>query len=414
MNVLDLVDGVVKTLLAVVRGEDLVRVCGQGATAMRTMNVIRTAALFALLVGACSDADSPEATGDDDAGATGTGATGTSTDGSVGNSAAGASAMGGSGTGGVGSGGAGTSTTGGTNSSASTGGSGSSVGGSGSSVGGSGSSTAGSGSSAGGSGGSTGGTSGDLDSGGSGRPERPACGNAYAQYFPTPNIEISDRDVVLEAPCGKADNTGMILILNLHGTMEDEGTKLYQYQYFTIQDHIDSHNFIVATPKSVVAQWGNGDGGVDIPHLLDIIDYVYAEYTEFNIQGIWIAGHSWGAGFAKTFACNAAFSDRALGAVVLSGSSGMPSCADRLSVISTIGDSDMDYAGLAAQSSTATAHGCDAMSTDATGNNTHDFWPNCDAGYVHANYLMLGKGHSDPLDAVVVAQIADEIRIATP
>ncbi|NRA35765.1 MAG: alpha/beta hydrolase [Polyangiaceae bacterium] len=356
------------------------------------MNAIGTAAVIALLVGGCSDADSTEATGDDVG-------TVTSTDGSVGNSAAGASAMGGSGTGGVSSGGVGTSTTGGRNSSASTGGSVSSAGGSGGRAGGS---------------AGTGGTSGDLDSGSSGRPERPACGNAEAQYFPTPNIEISGRDVVLEAPCGKADDTGMILILNLHGTVEDEGTKLYQYQYFAIQDHIDSHNFIVATPRSVVSQWGNGDGGVDIPHLLDIIDYVYAEYTEYNLQGIWIAGHSWGAGFAKTFACNAAFSDRALGAVVLSGSSGMPSCADRLSVISTIGDSDMAYAGLANQGSTAIAHGCDGMSTDAIGNNTHDFWPNCNAGYVHANYLMLGKGHSDALDSVVVAEIADEIRTATP
>ncbi len=41
-------------------------------------------------------------------------------------------------------------------------------------------------------------------------------------------------------------------------------------------------------------------------------------------------------------------------------------------------------------------------------------WPGCSPGFVHANYVMLGRGHSDYMDAVVVERIADLINEACP
>ena len=46
------------------------------------------------------------------------------------------------------------------------------------------------------------------------------------------------------------------------------------------------------------------------------------------------------------------------------------------------------------------------------GNTTETFWPNCDPGFVHANYLMLGKMHIDFMDKEVVSSIVDWIKLA--
>jgi hypothetical protein len=41
------------------------------------------------------------------------------------------------------------------------------------------------------------------------------------------------------------------------------------------------------------------------------------------------------------------------------------------------------------------------------GNNEETLWPNCDPGFVHANYFMLGKSHTSAIDAEVFQRIAD-------
>jgi hypothetical protein len=40
-------------------------------------------------------------------------------------------------------------------------------------------------------------------------------------------------------------------------------------------------------------------------------------------------------------------------------------------------------------------------------NNTQTLWPDCMPGYVHSNYLMLGKGHIDSIDDVVKESVVD-------
>ena len=59
-------------------------------------------------------------------------------------------------------------------------------------------------------------------------------------------------------------------------------------------------------------------------------------------------------------------------------------------------------------------HGCDASMESMLGNNTETAWPNCDPGFAHSNYFMLGKQHADYIDADVVKRIGDLIKLARP
>jgi hypothetical protein len=66
----------------------------------------------------------------------------------------------------------------------------------------------------------------------------------------------------------------MTFILNLHGTTP-VAQHFYQWGYFAAYKHVASHDLIIATPSSVVTQWGNGDNGADEPYLMHVIDWVY-------------------------------------------------------------------------------------------------------------------------------------------
>ncbi|MDH5670656.1 MAG: hypothetical protein OEZ06_00810 [Myxococcales bacterium] len=235
-------------------------------------------------------------------------------------------------------------------------------------------------------------------------PGAPALGLGGA------NFQIGGRDLRLNYGCKNA-GAHMTFILNLHGTMPTEDLKLYQVPYFSAHNYVDSHNLIVVSPKSVVAQWTNGDGGVDEPHLLEIVDWVYANFSDFQITSMWVAGHSWGAMYAKRFVCNAAIADKVRGVVAQAGGGNNPACIDRISHIHTIGENDMGGV-LPDQSAAAAAHGCDAVISgpEMVGNNRHRWHANCDPGWVHSDYLMLGKGHIDNIDAEVVQSIVEEIK----
>ena len=51
------------------------------------------------------------------------------------------------------------------------------------------------------------------------------------------------------------------------------------------------------------------------------------------------------------------------------------------------------------QATAASAHGCSAQQTQNLGNNVITHWPGCMTGWVHRDYLMLGKGHGfNPVD----------------
>jgi pimeloyl-ACP methyl ester carboxylesterase len=227
-----------------------------------------------------------------------------------------------------------------------------------------------------------------------------------------PIVTLGGRDVYIDYACGKAPGTPTTFILNLHGTMSLEGGKIYQRGYFPAYQFTESHDFIVATPKAVGSQWGNGDGGADEPHVMAVIAWVYENFAALDIQQMWIVGHSWGAMYARSFACKAELADRVHGVVLMSGGSTMPACADRLAALGTVGETDI-VPGELAQGPTASGHGCGASTTSQLGNNVVTDWPSCDPGWVHRNYLMLGKGHGfDPIDwpdEGMVEDLADAI-----
>ncbi len=235
----------------------------------------------------------------------------------------------------------------------------------------------------------------------------------------TPNVQIGGRDVVLSYPCNKREGAHVTFILNLHGTMPDEALKLYQHGYFSAHTLVDSHSLIVATPKSVVSQWANGDGGVDIPHLYEVVDWVYSKFSQFKITGMWVGGHSWGSMFAKSFVCDEAFRDKARGVIGMSGGPtgvggllGGGDCADRLSQIHTVGDQEGGEAGVPDQTAAATKHGCDArLPPRDIGNGQMLYeWPNCDPGWVHFNFVMGNHNHITSIDPPVVLHIVEAIK----
>jgi hypothetical protein len=228
----------------------------------------------------------------------------------------------------------------------------------------------------------------------------------------TTNAKIGGRDVHVAYPCNKHKGAPMVFILNLHGTMPEETLKLYQVAYFSANTLVNSHNFITAAPKSVVSQWGNGDGGVDLPHIMEVIDWVYTTFADFDIRAMWVSGHSWGAMYSTTFACKPELADKIKGAVLESGSGLPPACADRISLISTAAENDIGPT--ITQDTIAGGHGCGAKQMNMIGNNQETYWPDCRDGFVHGNYFMLGKAHADYIDADVVKRIGDLIKLARP
>lgn len=221
------------------------------------------------------------------------------------------------------------------------------------------------------------------------------------------NAEVGDRELHVAYPCNKHQGAPVTFVMNLHGTMSTENLKLYQVGYFSIDTLVDSHNLITVAPKSVVSQWGNRDGGKDEPHLMAVIDWVYGTFADFDIRAMWVGGHSYGAMYAATFGCKAELADKVKGVIVMSGLPSLPSCGARIAVIDTVAEDDI--AGPMDQKDLPSEHGCSAPQTLKLGDNEQTLWPDCQPGFVHSNYLMLGKGHADFMDPEVVKSIADLI-----
>jgi hypothetical protein len=92
------------------------------------------------------------------------------------------------------------------------------------------------------------------------------------------------------------------------------------------------------------------------------------------------------------------------------GGFGSPACANSVSVI--ISTAEGDGRMPSDQAALATMHGCDGAQTEMILMNEHTFWPNCDPGFVHANYYMLGKQHATFMDREAVESIVDWIKAA--
>jgi hypothetical protein len=234
------------------------------------------------------------------------------------------------------------------------------------------------------------------------------------------NHEIGGRKLIVDYPCDKHEGAHVTVILNLHGTLIMGAPYSYQHAYFSAHRFVNSHNLIVLTPQSVStasygAQWGNMDNGEDIPHLLAVLEWAYTTFAKFQIRGLWVGGHSWGAGFTAAtlgggpFACHPMLADKVKGAIGMSRLA-MPSCASRLSLIATRGETE--NIALLDQTSVAMGHGCTTpmAGPEAVGNNEYRHFADCDPGFVHEDYHMLGKGHIDSMDPEVVEKIVDAIK----
>ena len=170
---------------------------------------------------------------------------------------------------------------------------------------------------------------------------------------------------------------------------------------------------IIATPSSVVQQWGNGDDGKDLPYLMNVISWVYNTLgSKFDIRSMWVGGHSWGAMYTATFGCRPELADKVRGLIIMSGRPTLPACSSKMSVIDT--NAEMDIAAPLDQAMVPMQHGCQAPMMNMLGNNTQTLWPGCKDKFVHSNYLMLGKKHADFMDDVVVKSIVDLIKSARP
>jgi hypothetical protein len=213
-----------------------------------------------------------------------------------------------------------------------------------------------------------------------------------------PLVNIGGRDVVVDYPCNKPSGSAVTFVLVLHGTQSIQALKNYLRSYIGSAKYVDSHSFIVATPMAIGSQWGRGDDGQDEPHILEVVDWMYDTFKGFDIVNMWVAGHSWGSVYTLGFVCKPELEDKVTGAVLMSGSSPIPACADRLALIGTVGETDI-VPGELAQADVAAAHGCGPQRTTEITRDVLTEWPDCSAGFVHQSYLMLGKGHGfDPID----------------
>lgn len=223
------------------------------------------------------------------------------------------------------------------------------------------------------------------------------------------NFKVDERDVIIDYPCNKHEGAPMTFILNLHGTTPVQ-QHFYQEGYFSAWQFVSSHNLIVATPSSVVQQWGNMDNGQDEPYLMDVIAYVYKAFAKFDIKQMWVGGHSWGAFYTSQFGCKAELADKVKGLIIMSGASTLPSCASKMSVLNTV--AEMDIGPAINFQSLPMQHGCGAEMSAMLGNNVETFWPMCTPPFVHAKYEMLGKMHADFMDKEVVQSLVDWIKLS--
>jgi hypothetical protein len=248
------------------------------------------------------------------------------------------------------------------------------------------------------------------------------CGVPNAGFGAAPpSVKITNRDVVVAYPCAH-EGAAVTFFLFLHGTLQEAQKVAFTMNAFAIHKLVDSHNVIVVVPKAIGTQWGNGDNGQDLPHLYEVIDWVYATFGQkFNIRSMWSQGGSWGAAYLANFACDPKLQDRLRGIQLIVGG-GCPRCSDRLSCI--VGQQELQLgngnpltpeqrqmSAMAAMIDPyATKHGCGAMVGPTDVGNTKAWdWPNCGKGWTHSYYMAPGQ-HADTWDMAAVLRVTEQMK----
>ncbi|HET8935822.1 MAG TPA: hypothetical protein VFN67_20380 [Polyangiales bacterium] len=240
---------------------------------------------------------------------------------------------------------------------------------------------------------------------------------------PFQTTKITDRDVAVAYPCAH-EGAPVTFFLFIHGTLNEQMKISFTMNAYAVHELVDSHNLIVVTPKSVVNQWGNGDNGVDLPHLYEVVDWTYKTFGDkFNIKSMWAHGGSWGAAYLnRTFACDPMFEKRLNGVLMVVGP-GCPACSDRMScvVIQQSGQECSGGQGCSEQMAEmlvddsgiapfAMQHGCDGkMGPSMVGPVKEWAFPNCDPGWYHSYFLGPGQ-HADKLDQMSVVKITEAMK----
>lgn len=250
------------------------------------------------------------------------------------------------------------------------------------------------------------------------------CGAPRVSFgAPPPTVSIGGRDVFVAYPC-KHEGAPVTFFLFIHGTVQEEQKLPFTLGTFSVHELVDSHNLVVVAPKAKGTQWGNGDGGVDLPHLYEVIDWTYTTFQEkFDIRSMWAHGGSWGAFYLSTFACDPMLQDRLDGVFMVVGG-GCPRCSDRLScvviqqelekgmnmMIPAAGQEMLvDQANIAGF---AMQHGCDGKMGPMPLGSGPRIWnfPNCDKGWYHAYILGPGQ-HADKLDQAAVIELTNQMKM---
>lgn len=238
-----------------------------------------------------------------------------------------------------------------------------------------------------------------------------------------PTVQIGGRDVVVAYPCAH-EGAAVTFFLFLHGTLQEAQKVPFTMGAFPIHEMVDSDNVIVVVPKAIGTQWGNGDNGEDLPHLYEVVDWVYETFGDrFDVRSMWASGGSWGAFYLnRTFACDPRFEGRLRGVRMVVGG-GCPRCSDRLSCIVaqqelelgmgaplTPEQQEMRSSG-ASIDTYAQMHGCDPKTGPVSlGPVRHWTWANCDPGWVHSYYLGAGA-HADRWDdPTALRAMVDELK----
>ena len=262
-----------------------------------------------------------------------------------------------------------------------------------------------------------------------GDPEKPMvsipgvpCGPASGRGTSHPTVKIGGRDVVVVYPCAR-EGADVTFLFTLHGTLQEAQKVSFTLNAGPFHRLADSHNVIYVLPKAIGTQWGNGDNGRDLPHIHEVIDWVYATFgTKWNIKSMWAQGGSWGAAYlSRTLACDPKLESRLKGVRLIVGG-GCPRCSNRLSCIvaqqelelgngSPLTPEQREARADAANIATFAAQkGCGTKTgpTDV-GRSKYWQWPGCNPGWVYSYYLGPGE-HAAPWDMPTITKSMEEMQ----
>jgi hypothetical protein len=281
----------------------------------------------------------------------------------------------------------------------------------------------------------------------------------------------SGRKFFLDYACGLKDGDEAVFILSFHGI---GGSANGVRHYFPAVDYKDKYKLIIATPKSAGVAF---DSQADDAYVAGVIDQVAKAFPTLKLR-MWVAGHSAGGGYSRTWMCKpSAFSGKMVGSVSMAGNrlggnrlseppgfrealarqglspdspppgeppagAALPPACGEFSHIYSTGSVDLLGAPIPEASTLAASLGCGARTRrpdivdtkggyvefpqgrpaplagwgkEARGGTTEFYvFPNCRGGRVVADLIRVEKGHTEGLEPKVTEEIVKLVVAAGP